>query len=56
MSQRRNRRASVEDRWQRSDGKPSSRNGVGLRWRARYVDEEAAAMAVLRQALTKDAS
>ncbi|GLB90948.1 site-specific integrase [Mycobacterium kiyosense] len=40
MTQRRNRRAGVEDRWQRSDGQPSSRHGVGLRWRARYVDED----------------
>jgi integrase len=44
----RNRRASVEDRWFKTvrldDGTtkkvPGTRNGVGLRWRARYVDDE----------------
>ena len=40
MAAKRNRRAGVEDRWQRADGQPSSRHGVGLRWRARYVDED----------------
>ncbi|UUO03625.1 N-terminal phage integrase SAM-like domain-containing protein [Mycolicibacterium novocastrense] len=40
MAQKRNRRAGVEDRWQRADGQHSSRHGVGLRWRARYVDDE----------------
>lgn len=54
MTQRRNRRAGVEDRWHGGDGpvcanrghgKPgtlfeSARHGVGLRWRARYVDED----------------
>ncbi|MBY6367095.1 tyrosine-type recombinase/integrase [Rhodococcoides corynebacterioides] len=37
--QRRNRRAGVEDRWRKSDGTPSAANGVGKRWRARYVDD-----------------
>jgi integrase len=44
---KRNRRAGVEDLWQRrvrdADGNtktvPSARYGKGLRWRARYVDE-----------------
>ena len=36
---KRNRRAGVEDRWYRSDGEKGSRYGVGMRWRARYVDE-----------------
>jgi integrase len=43
----RNRRAGVEDRWFKTvrteDGKtetkPSTRHGIGLRWRARYVDD-----------------
>ena len=43
----RGRRAGVEDRWTKvvrtEDGKtetkPSTRHGVGLRWRARYVDD-----------------
>ena len=43
----RGRRAGVEDRWYKTvrteDGKtetkPSTRHGVGLRWRARYVDD-----------------
>ena len=38
MQQRRNRRAGVEDRWTKADGLPSTRNGIGMRWRARYVD------------------
>lgn len=38
--QRRNRRSGVEDRWTRSDGQPTSRSGKGLRWLARYVDDE----------------
>lgn len=46
MSQRRNRRAGVEDRWTKTvrdaDGNPqtvpSASNGQGKRWRARYVD------------------
>lgn len=37
--QRRNRRAGVEDRWRKADGTPSTSNGKGKRWRARYVDE-----------------
>ena len=37
---RRNRRAGVEDRWRRADGKPTARAGTGLRWMARYVDDE----------------
>jgi integrase len=36
---KRNRRAGVEDRWRRADGTPSARDGVGMRWRARYVDD-----------------
>lgn len=36
----RNRRAGVEDRWTRADGQPTSRNGSGLRWLARYVDDQ----------------
>lgn len=39
MNQRRNRRSGVEDRWRRADGSPSAKDGVGRRWRARYVDE-----------------
>jgi integrase len=45
---KRNRRAGVEDLWTKTvrgtDGTtrtvPSARHGVGLRWRARYVDDE----------------
>ena len=40
MPQRRNRRSGVEDRWHKANGEPSAANGKGLRWRARYVDEE----------------
>lgn len=48
MSQKRNRRAGVEDRWSKTikdaagNGQtvPSSRSGVGMRWRARYVDDQ----------------
>ena len=40
MTQRRNRRSGVEDRWQKSDGSPTAVAGVGLRWRARYVDDD----------------
>ena len=48
MSQTRNRRSGVEDRWTKSvrlpDGTtetvPSAAHGKGLRWRARYVDED----------------
>lgn len=44
---KRNRRAGVEDRWRKTvldaDGSaqtvPSARDGVGMRWLARYVDE-----------------
>jgi integrase len=39
MTQR-NRRSGVEDRWTRSDGAPSVTRGKGLRWRARYVDDQ----------------
>jgi integrase len=47
LTQKRNRRAGVEDRWTKTvrdaDGNkrtvPSARNGKGLRWRARYVDD-----------------
>ena len=39
---KRNRRAGVEDRWHRADGKQTARYGVGMRWRARYVDDGAA--------------
>jgi integrase len=39
MAQRRNRRSGVEDRWTRADGQKSTRHGVGMRWRARYVDD-----------------
>ena len=47
MNQRRNRRSGVEDRWTKTvrlpDGTtravPSIADGKGLRWRARYVDE-----------------
>ena len=47
MTQTRNRRSGVEDRWTKTvrlpDGTtetvPSVANGKGLRWRARYVDE-----------------
>jgi hypothetical protein len=43
-----NRRAGVEDLWTKTvrdaDGNtqtvPSTRHGIGLRWRARYVDDE----------------
>ena len=37
MTQRRNQRAGVEDRWRKADGTPSAKDGNGLRWRARYV-------------------
>lgn len=48
MPQTRNRRSGVEDRWtkrvRRPDGTtenvPSAGHGKGLRWRARYVDED----------------
>ena len=35
----RNRRAGVEDRWYKANGEKASRRGVGMRWRARYVDD-----------------
>lgn len=46
MSGRRGRRAGVEDRWTKTirdnDGKrvPTARHGKGLRWMARWVDDE----------------
>jgi hypothetical protein len=40
MSQRRNRRSGVEDRWHKSSGERTARYGVGMRWRARYVDDQ----------------
>ncbi|MGB3303737.1 MAG: tyrosine-type recombinase/integrase [Gordonia sp. (in: high G+C Gram-positive bacteria)] len=40
MTQRRNRRSGVEDRWRKQDGTPSKNDGIGKRWRARYVDDE----------------
>ena len=40
MTQRRNRRSGVEDRWRRADGQPTVRAGSGMRWLARYVDAE----------------
>jgi len=33
-------RGSVEDLWKKRDGTPSAREGRGLRWRARYVNEQ----------------
>lgn len=53
-SQRRNRRAGVEDLWHRADGTPTARHGAapcpprgsckvqgrGKRWRARWVDDQ----------------
>src|ERR1700739_4402021 len=49
MAQRRNRRSGVEDRWTKNirdaDGNvqaaPSANYGKGMRWRARFVDDEA---------------
>jgi integrase len=48
LSQKRNRRAGVEDRWTKTvrdaEGNtqtvPSATNGKGKRWRARYIDDE----------------
>jgi integrase len=48
MTQKRNRRSGVEDRWTREvklpDGTvkrvPSARDGKGLRWMSRYVDDQ----------------
>jgi integrase len=37
---KRNRRAGVEDRWTRGDGTPTARHGQGLRWLARFVDDQ----------------
>lgn len=37
MTQKRNRRAGVEDRWRKADGTPTAADGMGKRWRARYV-------------------
>jgi integrase len=39
MSQRRNRRSGVEDRWTKTNDEPSANHGKGMRWRARYVDD-----------------
>lgn len=38
--QKRNRRSGVEDRWTKANGEKSTRHGVGMRWRARYVDDQ----------------
>jgi integrase len=40
MTQRRSRRGGVEDRWTKTNGDKTNRYGVGMRWRARYVDEQ----------------
>jgi integrase len=48
VTQKRNRRSGVEDRWFKTvrgedNSKatvPSGRHGVGMRWRARYVDDQ----------------
>jgi integrase len=37
---KRSRRAGVEDRWHTSNGDRARRYGVGMRWRARYVDDQ----------------
>ena len=39
MTQKRKRRAGVEDRWHKANGERASRYGIGMRWRARYVDD-----------------
>lgn len=39
MTQRRNKRSGVEDRWLTKDGSHSVRFGKGLRWLARFVDD-----------------
>ncbi|WP_061230038.1 tyrosine-type recombinase/integrase [Dietzia cinnamea] len=39
MTQRRSRRAGVEDRWHKADGTRSAAYGRGQRWRARWVDD-----------------
>ena len=33
-------RAVIIDRWVNKDGKHTSRYGVGMRWRARFVDDQ----------------
>jgi hypothetical protein len=33
-------RAVIIDRWVNKDGKHASRYGVGMRWRARFVDDQ----------------
>lgn len=38
--QRRNRRVGIEDLWRKADGTPSARDGRGLRWRVRWVDDQ----------------
>src|SRR6516165_8412540 len=48
MAQKRNRRSGVEDRWTKNirdaDGNvqavPSANHGKGMRWRARFVDND----------------
>lgn len=40
MPQKRNRRSGVEDRWTKANGEPSTNHGSGMRWRARYVDDD----------------
>ena len=35
-------RAVVIDRWMNKDGKRTGRYAVGMRWRARFVDDQAA--------------
>jgi integrase len=37
---KRNRRAGVEDRWQKPSGERCANHGKGMRWRARYVDDQ----------------
>ena len=37
---KRGRRSGVEDRWHTSSGERAVRYGVGMRWRARYVDDD----------------
>lgn len=39
-TQRRNRRSGVEDLWKKRNGAPTARDGRGLRWRARIVDDD----------------
>ncbi len=48
MPQKRNRRSGVEDRWNKtvydaagnSQTVPTAQGGTGMRWRARYVDDD----------------